>query len=156
MLSSRRLMPPIKFIDSPVDLGPCPQYIVYSILYILCPQYIGSWPVPTISNRGPGGPDQAPAHYPRNSPTRSRSCWARIQSPDYWGNPNLGGSGSRSVRGKANILLRVRSDMKIVIRGRGQEFQATLSLIKWVNCVYMDSDGRFFGLHLKAIKLAHI
>ena len=70
--------------------------------------------------------------------------------------PNLGGSGSRSVRGKANILLRVRSDMKIVIRGRGQEFQATLSLIKWVNCVYMDSDGRFFGLHLKAIKLAHI
>ena len=133
MLSSRRLMPPIKFIDSPVDLGPCPQ------------SPIGA----------PGGQDPAPAHYRRNSQTRSRS-WARIQSPDYWGNPNLGGSGSRSVRGKANILLRVRSDMKIVIRGRGQEFQATLSLIKWVNCVYMDSDGRFFGLHLKAIKLAHI
>ena len=63
MLSSRRLMLAIKFIDSPVDLGPCPQ------------SPIGA----------PGGQDPAPAHYRRNSQTRSRS-WARIQSPDYWGN----------------------------------------------------------------------
>ena len=63
MLSAWRLMLPIKFIDSPVDLGPCHW-----------PHYLQS---------GPRGAGPGPGLIIEETPKRSWS-WARSQSSHYW------------------------------------------------------------------------
>ena len=95
MLSSRRLMPPIKFIDSPVDLGPCPL-------------------APLSPIRAPGGRPW-PGLIIEETPKRSWS-WARSQSSHYWETIQTFQILSRvgqARAGRSNILLHMRSDMEI-------------------------------------------
>ena len=93
----------------------------------------GSWLVPPRSPiRAPGGHrTQRRAHYRRNSQTRSWS-WPRIQSSHYWGNHRTFQISSRQsgssqwARGRSNILLHMRSDMRIVCRDGGQNIHIQL------------------------------